>query len=248
MLIHANVCLLQRISLLRPIRLASSAKHAAQKAFAKYNRQLEVRPVLTKAITSGVLFGTADILAQSVAIVTAPKETRRHYDTKRIAYHVAFGTCFIGPFGHYHFQLLEKTSRMIWTCPVAHASQAWMYKVAMAQFVYWSWFQNMSYLTFMSLCDGKNVEEAKEVMQNKIMGVQKMNWVFWIPVASVCFKCIPVPLQLTYTLSMNMLWSSFLSWYNNQATIPVETARIQLEFHGVQRTVDLHSTKQLAVA
>jgi len=105
---------------------------------------------------------------------------------------------------------------VLFRTPAAYANQAWIYKVAMAQFVYWSWGQNGAYLGFMALCDGKDMEGAKYEVESKIMSIQQRNWVFWIPVASICFKCISLPMQLTYTLSMNLMWSSFLSWSNNQ--------------------------------
>ena len=125
-----------------------------------------------------------------------------------------FGATFVGPIGHYHFVFLEKSARFFFTSQTA-LKNAWIYKLFMAQFVYWSWLNNGSYITFMSLLNGKSLTAAKEEFCSRIMDIQKKNWIFWLPAASICFKCVPVPLQLTYTLGMNVFWSSFLSWYNN---------------------------------
>jgi len=178
-----------------------------------YMKALEQRPVATKALTSAVLFGTADVMAQGVANLCVDPWERKGIDQSRVAKHMAFGLVFIGPLGHYHFKFLDVTGSYLF--PGALASYSWVYKVFMAQAVYWSWFQNSSYLGFMAMSSGKSTAEAQEEITGKIMEIQKKNWVYWIPVASVCFACIPLQLQLTYTLSMNLIWSTFLSWHNN---------------------------------
>ena len=174
---------------------------------ARYNHFLKAKPIITKAITSGVLMGCADVLAQTIG---SKEDHQRKLDLKRVALHVVFGAGFVGPLGHYHFLFLDRTAALL-----GMTSGAWIYKLFMAQFVYWSWGLNGSYLGFMALCNGKDANGARQEVCDKIMGVQQRNWVFWLPVASICFKAVPVPLQLTYTLSMNVVWQTFLSWFNN---------------------------------
>eukprot|EP00954_Amorphochlora_amoebiformis_P005018 393797-Amorphochlora_amoeboformis.AAC.2 len=70
---------------------------------AAYERSLEARPVLTKSITGGILFGLGDILGQNLSGQVESKG----FDSPRFARAVLFGGVFYPLPAHIHYNFLE---------------------------------------------------------------------------------------------------------------------------------------------
>ena len=68
--------------------------------FAAYTRALERAPLLTKVVTSTVLFGAGDFMSQKL-------EGRAETDTARLARMAAWGAIFT-PFAHGWYNALDK--------------------------------------------------------------------------------------------------------------------------------------------
>jgi hypothetical protein len=91
----------------------------------KYNEILERKPLLTKAITSGIMYGAGDIIAQYVENMpsdakkaeednsTARKDFVDVYDYKRTVIFLTFGTVIGGPAFHYWYNYLNKVPHMV---------------------------------------------------------------------------------------------------------------------------------------
>lgn len=67
--------------------------------FSAYIRALESKPILTKTLTSAVLFGAGDFLSQ--------KMDDKPFDTARLARMTAWGAIFT-PFAHMWYGALDK--------------------------------------------------------------------------------------------------------------------------------------------
>jgi len=77
----------------------------------KYNDVLERRPLLTKSITTGVMYGAGDVLAQYVEnMQTEPGEEQKKdwFNYKRLLVFTAFGTVIGGPAFHYWYNYLNE--------------------------------------------------------------------------------------------------------------------------------------------
>ena len=62
--------------------------------WARYVKLLDTKPLLTKSITSGVLVGGGDMIAQVFV------EKNKSYDFARTARFLTFGTVVVGPLMH----------------------------------------------------------------------------------------------------------------------------------------------------
>ncbi|KAG7026639.1 Peroxisomal membrane protein PMP22 [Cucurbita argyrosperma subsp. argyrosperma] len=73
----------------------------AKKAFEKYVSQLYQHPLRTKVITSGVLIAISDVTSQKLIGI-------QKLQLRRILLKVLYGCLYLGPFGHFLHQILEK--------------------------------------------------------------------------------------------------------------------------------------------
>ncbi|KAG5560405.1 hypothetical protein RHGRI_003651 [Rhododendron griersonianum] len=67
----------------------------------KYLLQLQAHPLRTKALTSGVLIGSSDIIAQKI---TGAKRLQ----FRRILLLMLYGIMYSGPFGHFFHKMMDK--------------------------------------------------------------------------------------------------------------------------------------------
>ncbi|KAF5941902.1 hypothetical protein HYC85_019544 [Camellia sinensis] len=70
----------------------------------KYLLQLQVHPLRTKAITSGVLIGSSDIIAQKITGV-------KKLQFRRVLLLMLYGLLYSGPFGHFFHRLMDMIFR-----------------------------------------------------------------------------------------------------------------------------------------
>ena len=92
----------------------SQSKPAEKKGLlAAYLRALDKKPLTTKVITSGVICGAGDIMAQALAFKPAPLQAFtigafvKAIDVQRFAIYGVLGAVWIAPVIHYWFDLLE---------------------------------------------------------------------------------------------------------------------------------------------
>ncbi|KAF5738553.1 Peroxisomal membrane protein [Tripterygium wilfordii] len=71
-----------------------------RQAWRKYLLQLQLHPLRTKAITSGVLIGGSDAIAQKISGV-------KKLQFRRLLLLMLFGFAYSGPFGHFLHKLME---------------------------------------------------------------------------------------------------------------------------------------------
>lgn len=80
----------------------------------KYNEVLERKPLLTKSITTGVMYGAGDAIAQYVENLNADEKDKKElFDLKRLAVFTLFGTVIGGPAFHYWYNYLNEVPAML---------------------------------------------------------------------------------------------------------------------------------------
>lgn len=89
----------------------------------KYNDLLERRPLLTKSITTGVMYGAGDVIAQYVEKHQADAERSEEekaalvgvdwFNYKRAMVFTFFGTCIGGPAFHYWYNYLNEVPAIL---------------------------------------------------------------------------------------------------------------------------------------
>lgn len=80
--------------------------------FTKYNNALDTHPLLTKSITSGILFAGGDVMCQSIEhfINNKNKQIKDKFkiNYQRVTSYLLIGTFISGPMYHYWFNNLDK--------------------------------------------------------------------------------------------------------------------------------------------
>lgn len=89
--------------------------------FHAYNALLERRPLLTKSLTSGIMYSGGDLLAQYTENINLNKNLQEgeakvplEINGKRCLIFFIFGTCVGGPAYHYWFNYLNELPALLW--------------------------------------------------------------------------------------------------------------------------------------
>jgi len=177
---------------------------------AHYERALSSQPVATKAITSGVLYGAGDWLAQTIVTrrAAADGEANVRFDAARWCRAVLFGGVFYPGIAHVHYNFLEHLVVVRWAVPTSRVP---FVKMFIEQFVYWSYFSNAYYHTVLGALQGYTMQQCFNRVRDTLWETLKAQWAFWIPAQLINFKYVPVRHQLNFVLVVSLAWTTFLS-------------------------------------
>mmetsp|Transcript_11087 Transcript_11087/g.22039 ORF Transcript_11087/g.22039 Transcript_11087/m.22039 type:complete len:268 (+) Transcript_11087:131-934(+) len=168
-----------------------------------YERSLETRPIFTKSVTGGILFGLGDFLGQHLS----GEAKANGFDTPRWARAMAFGGIFYPLPAHLHYNFLEA---MVKRMGVSKASTPFV-KTFVEQFVYWSYLSNAYYHAVLGALQGMTAHQVYDRVADTLWDTLKAQWAFWIPAQLINFKYVPVRHQLNFVLVVSLGWTSFLS-------------------------------------
>ncbi|XP_003384042.1 PREDICTED: protein SYM1-like [Amphimedon queenslandica] len=169
-----------------------------------YNSQLEKAPVITKSITSGILFGLGDVIGQFIL----PEENGK-LNFARVGRAAVFGSLILGPLAHLHFNFLEYM--VVKRLALTGTRMAFL-KMFFDQFTYWAISINTIYLFTLPKLEGKTNDQAMDNVRARIWPTMKANWCLWPIAQLINFKLIPVAHQLNFVLIVSLGWASYLSF------------------------------------
>jgi len=174
-----------------------------------YESCLESSPILTKMVTSGILFSCGDVLGQSIMRARAPPgEEPPAFDWGRLTRATLFGGIFYPPVAHVHYNFLEWIVVTRWAVSVTMMPWA---KMFLEQFVYWGYFSNAYYHAVLGALQGMGPDQIYHRVADTLWDTMKAQWAFWIPVQLLNFKFVPVRHQLNVVLVVSLFWTTFLS-------------------------------------
>jgi protein Mpv17 len=168
-----------------------------------YNGWLDRSPLLTKSITSAVLFGLGDVIAQFVS-----GGLQFQFDVPRFFRASAFGCFLLGPLAHIHYNFLDWL--VVHRLAVGAAAMPFV-KMFIDQFTYWAPGINVVYHFSLGMMEGKGVDGSVERVKDKIIPTLKANYLLWPAVQIINFKFVPVAHQLNLILVVSLGWAAFLS-------------------------------------
>ncbi|CAI9100338.1 OLC1v1037313C1 [Oldenlandia corymbosa var. corymbosa] len=186
-----------------------------------YQNCLAVHPVKTQIISSGFLWGTGDIIAQSVThsaarshhhLPDADEEFKINW--KRVAITSMFGFGFVGPVGHFWYENLDKFIRLkLRMQPKSIPFVAT--KVAMDGIIFGP-FDLLVFFSYMGFSNGKSATQVKEDLKRDFIPALVLEGGAWPLAQIVNFRYVPVRYQLLYVNAFCLLDSAFLSWVEQQ--------------------------------
>ncbi|WVQ84682.1 hypothetical protein IAT38_006837 [Cryptococcus sp. DSM 104549] len=198
----------------------------ASRLWIRYTTALRERPLRTKMIQSGVLFVSADMVAQfgiegrGMGGLLRGEEGEGVWDPLRTARLTLYGASVFAPLAHFWLTNLEKihmTSRVYTLAS----------KVTLDCLV-WSPFVTFMFPTTLGLLEGKSVNEVKtKVAMGWFPTWQKAVCVFG-PTQIINFTLVPAPHRFLTVQSVGLCWNIFLSWQNNRNNKLLAAATVRL--------------------
>lgn len=188
-----------------------------------YQKCLEVHPVKTQVISSGILWGLGDIGAQAVTHSTLKKKRQSlvqdegkefKINWQRVGITSMFGFAFVGPVGHYWYEYLDRFIRLqLHLQP--KTSKFVAAKVASDGLLFGP-LDLLIFFSYMGFASGKSAEQVKEDVKRDFFPSLVIGGGIWPVVQIANFRYVPVRYQLLYVNFFCLLDSCFLSWIEQQ--------------------------------
>ncbi|CAH0483082.1 unnamed protein product [Peronospora belbahrii] len=173
----------------------------------KYDRWLQDSPLLTKGITSAILFGLGDRLAQRVETAETlhgdESDVEDRYGLERTARMMVWGGLVFGPLGHVWYNFLEKTIQ-------GNSTAAIIKKIAADQLVLAPPLA-LAFFTYAGSAEGKPLRDTVQSAVTKFRPTLAVNWAVWPLVHVGTFGFVPLQYRVLYINLANVGWSAFLS-------------------------------------
>ncbi|KAF9615389.1 hypothetical protein IFM89_023040 [Coptis chinensis] len=188
-----------------------------------YQKCLHAHPYKTQIISSGVLWGTGDIIAQSVSHNTKKQPIQADDEVfkinwRRVATTSLFGFGFIGPIGHLWYEGLDKLIRG--RLQLQPKSLKFVASKVGIDGVIFGPLYILTFFSYMGLASGKSIAAVKEDVKRDFLPALGVGVVIAPAFQIINFRFIPVTYQLTFVNGFCVLDSALLSWIEQQENAP----------------------------
>lgn len=168
-----------------------------------YQARVAQRPLLTQALTTAILFGVGDSLAQQAV----EKKGLEKHDLARTARMIGYGGLVFGPAATKWYQFLQKNINL------GSKTSTTLARVAADQVVFAS--TNMAvFLSSMAYLEGNSPKKRLE--QAYIPGL-KANWMIWPAVQCANFTLVPLDQRVLVVNFVSIFWNCYLSYLNSKS-------------------------------
>lgn len=212
-----------------PSRDASGSKKYVtvgifRRALQWYSNQLDTRPLLTKAVTGGIISGSGDFLCQVVVRRKRAGEAGwtdlSWWDKARTARFTFLGAVLVAPCMHYWYNYLA-------SAVPGKSFLAVTKRVFYDEFIFTPIYTPIWLLSLYVLEGERDYAVLRKRLVESYPSIIVANWCLWVPVQWVNFRYLPVKYQLLFTNIVDLVWYAFLSF--SEASSEEEEAR-----HGSQ--------------
>uniref|UniRef100_A0A1I8HJK6 Mitochondrial inner membrane protein Mpv17 n=1 Tax=Macrostomum lignano TaxID=282301 RepID=A0A1I8HJK6_9PLAT len=180
------------------------------KAWKGYNAVLISKPILAPAVSTGVLMGAGDLLAQSVEASqqAAKAKGTEGVNWRRTARLFTLGCCLYGPWLNqwYKFLATRFQGQRLALVKMVSADQ-----LVMAPCVIGSY---LTVVTYLNTADATKVSQQLRLFPEVLLN----NYKVWPAVQTVNFLFVPVHLRLILANCVALLWNTYMSWMAHQAS------------------------------
>ncbi|KAK9469553.1 hypothetical protein V1512DRAFT_244991 [Lipomyces arxii] len=170
-----------------------------------YNTRLAARPILTQCVSTGVLFGIGDAVAQTMV---PDEKLNGKYDYMRTARMCFHGGVVFAPLVSQWYRLIN-TRIVIPGRPTAEAFA----RMVVDQTV-WAPFGIASFYVSMGVLSNQGWDVIKQDLQNKWYPTMVGNYAVWPAVQIINFRFLPLEYRLLFVNVVSIAWNAFLSYFN----------------------------------
>ncbi|KAG9145973.1 hypothetical protein Leryth_015622 [Lithospermum erythrorhizon] len=164
-----------------------------------YMRMLEFRPILTKAVSSSIIYAAADITAQ---MVTMPASGS--IDFMRMTRIASFGFLILGPSQHFWFSFVANL------LPKRDVVST-LKKIIMGQIIFGP-FINSVFFSFNAGLQGENGHQIIARLKRDLLPTLLNGLIYWPVCDFLTYKIIPVRLMPLINSSFAYFWSIYLTY------------------------------------
>ncbi|XP_005112377.1 peroxisomal membrane protein 2 [Aplysia californica] len=181
---------------------------ALSRALAEYVRLLQDRPVITKAITNGVVSGFGNLLSQ----VLAPDvSTGGRMNWRSVFAYSSFGFLVNGPLIHHFYVYLEKIMPK-------NRPNAGIKRVLFDRFIFAPPFL-LLFLYYVSIVEGAGQEGAVKKIKEQYWMILKLNWTVWSVVQYININFVPLKFRTLFGNLCALVWMVFISVKRRQMAL-----------------------------
>ncbi|THU61310.1 hypothetical protein C4D60_Mb07t21950 [Musa balbisiana] len=167
-------------------------------AWQRYLQQLQAHPLRTKAITSGVLAGCSDAIAQKISGV-------KRLQLRRMFLLMLYGFVYAGPFGHFLHKFMERLFKG------KKGKDTVAKKVLLEQLTASPW-NNMFFMMYYGLVlEGRSFGLVRRKIRKDYPSVQMTSWKFWPIVGCINYQYMPLQLRVLFHSFIASCWAVFLN-------------------------------------
>ncbi|KAG8455614.1 hypothetical protein GDO86_001713 [Hymenochirus boettgeri] len=169
----------------------------------RYLQLLRDRPILTKALTSGILSAIGNLVSQTIESQRKGQKSQKYLDLKGTFRFAVYGFFFTGPLSHYFYLFLEEAVPS--TIPLAGLRRLLIERLIIAPAFLFLFF------VLMNLLEGKNIATLNHKLKDSYWSALKMNWKVWTPFQFINVNYIPVQFRVLFANMVAFFWFVYLS-------------------------------------
>ncbi|KAH8770936.1 hypothetical protein F5883DRAFT_520705 [Diaporthe sp. PMI_573] len=166
-----------------------------------YQAKLVKRPLLTQVVTTAVLFGTGDVIAQQAV----DKKGLEKHDLARTGRMVLYGGAVFGPAATTWYKFLAKNVNL------KSSNATTLARVALDQGVFAPVFIGV-FLSSMATLEGNSV---KEKLDKNYTTALTSNYMLWPFAQAINFKVVPLEHRVLFVNVISIGWNCYLSYLNS---------------------------------
>ncbi|KAK1829221.1 hypothetical protein QBC39DRAFT_138229 [Podospora conica] len=167
-----------------------------------YQARLAARPLLTQAVTTSLLFGLGDVIAQQAV----EKKGTAHHDLARTSRMCLYGGAVFGPCAATWFKTLQRH-----VVVPGKPNATILARVACDQGLFAPTFIGV-FLGSMAVLEGSSPGERLAAAYWPALSA---NWLVWPFVQLVNFKVVPLEHRLLFVNAVSIGWNCYLSYLNS---------------------------------
>ncbi|XP_055462030.1 peroxisomal membrane protein 2 [Psammomys obesus] len=183
------------------LRAESELGSLPKRALVQYLLFLKLYPVLTKAVSSGILSALGNLLAQTIE--KKQKKDSRSLDVSGLLRYLVYGFFVTGPLSHYLYLCMES-----WVPP--EVPWARVKRLLLDRLLFAPAFLLLFFL-IMNFLEGKDVSVFVAKMRSGFWPALQMNWRMWTPLQFININYVPLQFRVLVANMAALFWCAYLA-------------------------------------
>eukprot|EP00644_Phytophthora_capsici_P007224 jgi/Phyca11/112726/e_gw1.22.444.1 len=197
-----------------------------------YDGWLRRSPVITKCVTSAVLFGVGDRIAQRLE--NTPKDeddgALLSKGTARTMRMMVWGGVLFAPIVHTWVNFVERTVG-------SHGKVVVLKKVLLDAFVFAPSI-NTLFFTSTQMMQGKSLGQGVDFAADRMPLTLQANYMIW-PLANIVnYSYVPLQYRILFINCVNLVWTTVLSTISSRSMVPVKQGEKKIELTTGEETLE----------